>query len=291
VPERPEAWLLTTARNRLSDQARRVAVRADAAPTVQLLADEKVDMSMGPFPDQRLGLLFICTHPAIDPAVRTPLMPQTVLGLDAARIASAFCVPPATMGQRLVRLLVRAMPAEAEARGLLALMLHCEARRPARRAPDGAYVPLSEQDVSRWNRPLIEEAERELAAAAARNAPGRFQLEAAIQSVHAHRALTGRIEWDEIALLYDALVRQAPTLGAHVGRAAALGSARGAAAGLAALDTIDPASVESYQPYWAVGAHLLAELGRADAAEEAYTRAIGLSEDAQVRAFLLGRRG
>ncbi len=351
VPERPEAWLPTTARNRLSDQARRVAVRADAAPTVQLLADETVDGSTGPFPDQRLGLLFICAHPAIDPAVRTPLMLQTVLGLDAARIASAFCVPPATMSQRLVRvkakirvagiafelpeprdlparlgavleaiyaaygagwddvtgadarraglaqeaiwlarLLVRAMPAEAEARGLLALMLHCEARRPARRAPDGAYVPLSEQDVSRWNRPLIEEAERELAAAAAHDAPGRFQLEAAIQSVHAHRALTGRVEWDEIALLYDALVRQAPTLGAQVGRAAALGSARGAAAGLAALDTIDPASVESYQPYWAVRAHLLAELGRADAAEETYTRAIGLSADTQVRAFLLGRR-
>jgi len=104
VPEKPEAWLLVTARGHAIDRARRAMVRADAAPTLRLLAEEVQAASRAAeLPDDRLRLLFICAHPAIDAAVRTPLMLQTVLGLDAARIASAFCVPPATMGQRLVR--------------------------------------------------------------------------------------------------------------------------------------------------------------------------------------------
>jgi len=351
VPERPEAWLLVAARSKLVDGARRAAVRSEAVATLRLMAEEAEEASTpGPFPDERLGLLFICAHPAIDPGVRTPLMLQAVLGLKAARIASAFCVAPAAMSQRLVRakakirlagipcevpaphelpgrldavldaiyaaygagwddaggvdprrsglaaeaiwlarLVVEAMPGQAEALGLLALMLHCEARRPARRSPDGAYVPLSEQDVSRWSDALIAEAEAHLRAAAALGCPGRFQLEAAIQSVHAHRVVSGRTDWQEIALLYDALVGMSPTLGAVVGRAAALGGARDAEAALAALDAIDPAAVTAYQPYWAVRAHLLSELGR-DEADEAYARAIGLSEDPGVRAFLLLRR-
>lgn len=183
------------------------------------------------------------------------------------------------------------MPDAPEARGLLALMLHCEARRQARRAPNGEYVPLSEQDVALWSRPMIDEAERELTAAGQMKAPGRFQLEAAIQSVHAHRVATGRTDWEEVALLYEALVRLAPTLGAFVGRAAALGNARGPAAGLAALDAITPHPAVSYQPYWAVRAHLLAALGRTDEARDAYARAIGLSEDERVREFLRERSG
>lgn len=351
VPEKPEAWLLVTARGHAIDRARRAMVRADAAPTLRLLAEEVQAASRAAeLPDDRLRLLFICAHPAIDAAVRTPLMLQTVLGLDAARIASAFCVPPATMGQRLVRAkakirvagisfegpepsevparldavleaiyaaygagwddaagadprrsglveeaiwlarLVVQLAADApETRGLLALMLHCEARRPARRAPDGAYIPLSEQDVALWSRPMIDEAERELSAAARMKAPGRFQLEASIQSVHAHRAVTGRTDWEEVGLLYEELVRLAPTLGAFVGRAAVLGNARGPAVGLAALDAIVPKSVVSYQPYWAVCAHLLTGLGMNDEARDAYARAIGLSEDEQVREFLLRR--
>ena len=351
VPDNPEAWLLTAARSRLIDRARRAAVRADAEPTLRLLTDEMREPSRGAeIPDDRLRLLFICAHPAIDAEVRTPLMLQTVLGLDAARIASAFCVAPATMAQRLVRakakirvagiafelpdprelparldavleaiyaaygagwddaagvdprlrglseeaiwlarLVVQLMPDEPEARGLLALMLHCEARRPTRRGPVGEYVPLSEQDVARWSGPMIEEAEAQLGLAARAKRPGRFQLEAAIQSVHAHRAVTGRTEWEEAALLYEELVRVAPTLGAFVGRAAALGSARGPAVGLTALAAIAPESVVSYQPYWAVRAHLLGALGRTEEACDAYARAIGLCEDEPVREFLISR--
>src|SRR5262249_44533607 len=126
----------------------------------------------------------------------------------------------------LGRLVTRLLPDEPEALGLLALMLHCEARRPARRDADGAYVPLRDQDVSRWSRPMIDEAEQLLEAAARSRAPGRFQLEAAIQSAHAQRAPTGATDWEAIALLYEGLLRCAPTVGARDAAAAALAEAR-----------------------------------------------------------------
>ena len=154
------------------------------------------------------------------------------------------------------------MPAEPEVRGLLALMLHCEARRAARRRPDGRYVPLSEQDSHQWSLPLIEEAERLLAEASNRGRTGRFQLEAAIQSVHAERAGSGRTEWVAIVLFYEQLVRISPTLGTRTGYAAAVAEAVGPEAGLAVLDGIDPEAVSGYQPYWAARAHLLQRLGK-----------------------------
>ena len=183
------------------------------------------------------------------------------------------------------------MPREAEVRGLLALMLHCEARRRARRGPDGRYIPLSEQDSQQWSLPLIEEAERHLAEASSRGRTGRFQLEAAIQSVHAERARSGRTEWIAIMLFYEQLVRISPTLGTRTGYAAAVGEANGPEAGLAVLDGIDLDSVSAYQPYWAVRAHLLQLIGKTPEAVDAFDRAIGLAEDPAVRHFLLQRRG
>src|ERR1043165_5553939 len=104
VPEKPEAWLLHAARNRLIDAARHAHVRKKTEPLLQLAAEAEDVATMQPtFPDERLKLLFVCAHPAIELAARTPLMLQTVLGLDAARIASAFLVSPAAMEQRLVR--------------------------------------------------------------------------------------------------------------------------------------------------------------------------------------------
>ncbi len=353
VPAKPEAWLLAVARNRLIDHARHERVENEYAQAFELAARDAEETASGSdeFPDERLKLLFLCADPAINPDVHTPLMLQTVLGLDAATIAGAFLVSPAAMSQRLVRakakirdagmavelpsthelprrigavteaiyaaywrgwedvtgadprrsgiadeaiwlarVLVRLIPDEPEARGLLALMLHCEARRGARRSADGRYVPLSEQDVNLWRMPMVEEAERELAAAANLGRPGRFQLEAAIQSVHAERARTGRIEWAAIVRLYEGLVHIAPTLGAAVGRAAAVAEVRGPDVGLALLDEIDGAAVRTHQPYWAVRAHLLAQLRRGREASEAYDRAIGLTEDVAVRRFLLDRR-
>jgi RNA polymerase sigma-70 factor (ECF subfamily) len=182
------------------------------------------------------------------------------------------------------------LPGEPEACGLLALMLHCEARRDARRDPDGHYVPLSEQDVRAWSRDTIAEAERVLADAARAGVAGRFQLEAAIQSAHAYRAVSGRTAWDDIALLYEALLRIAPTVGARVGYAAALGEARGVAAALDALAAVDVDRAARYQPYWALRAHLMDRLERRAEADDAYARAIGLCEDDAVRQFLLARR-
>jgi predicted RNA polymerase sigma factor len=349
VPEKPEAWLLTTARRKLIDHARHDRVHAEAVTTLLELADKAREMASGDgvFPDERLKLLFLCAHPAIDEAARTPLMLQTVLGLDAARIASAFLVKPTAMGQRLSRvktkirdaaiafevpeaeelperldavleaiyaaygsgwddvagadprrkglavealdlgrLLLRLMPGEPEVQGLLALMLHCEARRDARRTPAGTYAPLSRQDVGQWSKPMIEEAERCLSAAAQAGRMGRFQLEAAIQSVHAQRAYTGQTDWEGVALLYEGLVRLAPTIGALVGRAAAVAEARGAETGWAMLEKVPASAVQSYQPYWALAAHLLKRMGRTEEARTAYSRAIGLCEDSAMREFL-----
>lgn len=190
----------------------------------------------------------------------------------------------------LVRTLLRLLPDEPEARGLLALVLYCEARRPARRAANGDYVPMSAQDARLWSAPHLEEAERELAAAAAKRRPGRFQLEAALQSAHVEGALRGQTDWSAIAVLYEGLLRATPTAGAFVGRAAALAEAESPAAGLSALNRIDPSLIKSYQPYWAVRAHLLRRAGRVDEALGAYDRAIGLTEDAATRQFLLCRR-
>jgi RNA polymerase sigma-70 factor (ECF subfamily) len=351
VPQNPEAWLLTTARHSVIDLVRHQQVAVASEPTLLLLREEHEEAALS-FPDERLKLLFVCAHPAIDPAMHTPLMLQTVLGLDAVRIANAFLLSPTTMGQRLVRaktkirdggirfevpqehewlprldavleaiyaafgigwddmagvdqcgrdlaeeaiwlarVLLQLMPREAEVRGLLALMLHCEARRPARRGPDGRYVPLSEQDSRQWSLPLIEEAERHLAEAAGRGRTGRFQLEAAIQSVHAERARSGRTEWAAIMLFYEQLIRISPTLGTRTGYAAAVGQAKGPAEGLAVLDRIDLDAVSGYQPYWAVRAHTLQQLGKTSESLHAYDKAIGLAEDPAIREFLLQRRG
>ena len=295
VPQNPEAWLLTTARHSLIDLVRHQQAAVASEPTLLLLREEPKEAILSPeFPDERLKLLFVCAHPAIDPAMHTPLMLQTVLGLDAARIAHAFLVSPTTMGQRLVRaktkirdggiqfevpqerelpqrldavleaiyaafgigwddmagvdqrgrdlaeeaiwlarVLLQLMPGETEVRGLLALMLHSEARRAVRRGPDGRYVPLSEQDSQQWSLTLIEEAERHLAQASSRSRTGRFQLEAAIQSVHAERARSGRTEWVAIMLFYEHLIRISPTLGTRTGYAAAVAEAKGPEAGLA----------------------------------------------------------
>src|SRR6202790_4214221 len=104
VPQSPEAWLLTTARHSLIDLVRHQQVAAASEPTLLLLREERKEVTLSPeFPDERLKLLFVCAHPAIDSAMHTPLMLQTVLGLDAVRIAHAFLISPKTMGQRLVR--------------------------------------------------------------------------------------------------------------------------------------------------------------------------------------------
>jgi RNA polymerase sigma-70 factor (ECF subfamily) len=354
IPASPEAWLMAVARRRMIDAARRRRSQTDAAGHLQLMHEEieAVAARETPIPDDRLLLMFACAHPAIDPAIRAPMILQTVLGFDAATIASAFLVSPATMGQRLVRakskirqagipfrlperadlrerlaavlgaiyaafsegwsdpdgtevrrrslaeegiwlgrLVVSALPEEPEALGLLALMLHAEARRGARRDARGEYVPLADQDPRLWNAPLIEEAEALLLRASRMGAVGRYQLEAALQSAHVVRRLTGQSDWAAIERLYDALAAIIDSPVVAINRAIAIAQTRGPAAGLAALDALaEDARLADYQPYWAARAGLLAQTGQRAAAEEAYDRAIGLEADPAVRHFLQQRR-
>jgi predicted RNA polymerase sigma factor len=191
----------------------------------------------------------------------------------------------------LARVLVQLMPSEAEVHGLLAVMLYCESRRQARRDLAGHYVPLSDQDPKLWSLSLIEEAERHLSTAFKQHRPGSFQLEAAIQSVHADRLRTGHIEWKAILGFYEQLIRISPTIGRRTAQAAAVAEANGPAESLGVLDSMDPTSISTYQPYWAVRAHVLQWLGRIPEARQAYDRAVGLAEDPAIREFLLKKRG
>ena len=190
----------------------------------------------------------------------------------------------------LGRLVVALLPDQAEALGLLSLMLHAEARRGARRNADGNYVPLADQDPAFWNAAMIDEAEELLLRASRMDTIGRYQLEAAIQSAHVVRRRTGRADWAAIESLYDALVQLDGSPVVAINRAVAVAENRGAKAGLAALDAVaDDTRLESYQPYWAARAELLARTGDVPAADAAYEIAIGLESDPASRRFLLAR--
>lgn len=190
----------------------------------------------------------------------------------------------------LGRLLAALLPDEPEALGLLSLMLHAQARLAARRDAAGAYVPLSAQDTAHWDHAMIEEAESLLREASRMSRPGRYQLEAAVQSAHAVRRQGAVVDWSAITLLYEALAAITGSPVAALNRAAAVSHAQGAGAGLAALEALaaEPRLAE-YQPYWAARADLLARSGKCDAARAAYQRAIGLERDEAVRAFLQAR--
>ena len=189
----------------------------------------------------------------------------------------------------LGRLIVSLAPDEPEAHGLLALMLYADARRAARRDPSGRYVPLSEQDCSLWDAAAIDEAERLLRLASGAKAPGRFQLEAAVQSAHVARRTTGATDWDAIAQLYEALYRITGSPVVAVNRAAAVAHTLGPKAGLELLDAVAGEKLEGFEPYWVARADLSARAGDLEGARKAYAIAIGLQTDAAARDFLAAR--
>jgi predicted RNA polymerase sigma factor len=355
-PANPEGWLLTVARRKLIDGFRRRRTGEAASAQIQLLAEgmeevaAKVEQDMA-IPDQRLALMFACAHPAIETGVRAPLMLQTVLGLDAKRIAAAFLTSPAAMGKRLgrakekirqagipflipgrddlrdrlgavldaiyaafsegwtdpsgadvmrrdlndeaifmARLVVELLPHEPEALGLAALLLHAEARRRARRNADGEYVPFADQNPADWNALLIDEAEALLRRACTMNDIGRYQLEAALQSAHAHRRRSGHDNWAEVVQLYDALSALTRSPVVAINRALAIAELRGPDVAIEILQSIADARFNEYQPYWAARAELLRRTGASDEAHHAYEIAIGLELDPAVRAFLRKRQ-
>jgi predicted RNA polymerase sigma factor len=191
----------------------------------------------------------------------------------------------------LARLLVELLPQEPEALGLLALMLHAESRRRARRSPAGDYVPLAEQDPALWESAMIEEAEALLSRAVALGRIGRYQIEAALQSAHVERCRSGRENWAQVVQLYDALAALTGSPVVAVNRALAIAGRDGPAAALAAMPPVaSDARLAEYQPYWAARADLLARTGDVAQARHAYDLAIGLECDPSVRRFLQGRR-
>jgi RNA polymerase sigma-70 factor (ECF subfamily) len=191
----------------------------------------------------------------------------------------------------LARLATELLPEEPEALGLLALMLHAEARRRARRQAYGEYVPLAEQDPALWDSQMIDEAEALLRRASTLGAIGRYQLEGALQSAHMHRCRTGHANWAEVVQLYDALFALAGSPVVAMNRALAIAEIDGAGAALAAMDeaAADDRLAE-YQPYWAARAELLAKTGAHGEARRAYEMAIGLERDPAVRRFLQRRQ-
>ncbi len=351
VPDRPEAWLMTVAKRAAGHARARDATTRRAEATLHMMAEEQVDTMTTPraFPDHRLGLMFACTHPAIDTDTQTPLMLQVILGLPADRIAPAFLMTAGALGQRLSRakarlkaaganfaipdpdeitnrlpqvmeaivaaaalgwegvpgsdpgradlaaeavylagLLAELAPDSSEPNALLALILHVGARAPARR---GGYTPLSEQDCRLWDQTMMRRADAALRRAGNLSTglphPGRFQLQAAVQSVHAARAVTGRTDWAALDVLYRALNRLCPTTGGQVAAAAVTLELHGPQAALAALDTIG--GTDTFQPAHALRAEALSRAGQHEPARRALDRALGLAEDPALQDWLSRR--
>ena len=343
IPDNPEAWLITTAKNKMRDRFKSAAYKTNISlDSEDMIEPAMHDIDPHEIPDERLKLLFVCAHPAIDEKIRTPLMLQTVLGLEAKQIADAFLVPTATMAQRLVRakgkikdaripfvlpeqsqmpsrlntvleavygtyaieweskdsqndlgnealfladLLVELLPTDAEVLGLAALLNYSTSRQQEL----NEFVPLHQQNPANWDKLRANRADNLLARAKSQNQLGRFQLEAAIQSVHSNRRKIGTTDWVAIVQLYEGLLQLAPTIGAAVAQAAAVGEAYGSDVGLRQLKTIDPKAVEHHQAYWAVKAHLSAKEGSRKEAVSAFERAIDLTANPAVRTYLENR--
>jgi RNA polymerase sigma-70 factor, ECF subfamily len=191
---------------------------------------------------------------------------------------------------RLGRVLVELMPDEPEARGLLALMLLTDARRPARLAPDGSMVRLADQDRSLWNAELIAEGRALVRACVRRNQPGPFQIQASIAALHSGAPSAETTDWSQIVTQYDLLYEMKPNAVVAINRAVAVAERDGPGAGLAELDRVDATQVDAFQPFHATRADLLARAGRAADAVAAYDRALALTTNPAERAFLLGQR-
>jgi RNA polymerase sigma-70 factor (ECF subfamily) len=191
---------------------------------------------------------------------------------------------------RLGRLLVELMPDEAEAHGLLALMLLTESRSAARTDAAGRLVRLADQDRSRWDPDMIAEGQAIVRQCLRRNLPGAYQIQAAIAAVHSDAPTAADTDWAQIVTLYDQLLAFAPTPVVRLNRAIAVSELRGPAAALAELDELT-GSLDRYHLFHAARADQLERLGRDAEAATAWDTAIGLATNRAERDLLERRRG
>jgi RNA polymerase sigma-70 factor (ECF subfamily) len=345
IPEKPGAWLLTTARRKAVDQLRRQARFKDKL--AQLEGDVmRDDTAEG---DDRLRLIFTCCHPALSREAQVALTLRAVAGLTTVEIARAFITSESTIAQRIVRakrkivdanipyrlpaerdmaerldevlavlylmfnegylatageqpsrrdlaedaawlagLVVRLMPEEPEALGLLALMRLHLARARARFDDAGNLVLLKDQDRGRWDQDRIASAIVLLQRAASLHRSGPYQLQAAIAAMHAEARTWEETDWRQIAALYDALLELMPSPVVELNRAIARRYQDGARAALADVERLAEA-LDSYYLLHATRAELLRDLGRESEARAALTRALDLTANPAERALLQKR--
>ncbi|WP_283136483.1 RNA polymerase sigma factor [Rhizohabitans arisaemae] len=355
VPNRPGAWLTTTARNRAVDRLRRQAVGAaklrELAMTLRPDDPGNDETAVGGIPDDRLRLMFTCCHPALSMEAKVALTLRTLAGLSTAEIARAFLVPEATMSRRLVRakqkirqagipyrvppahllparvravlgvlyllfnegysasagadlvrrnlcgealhlarVLVRLMPDEPEAEGLLALILLHDARRETRVDAVGDLVTLEHQDRTGWDRSKIDEGLSVLDRALRRGRPGPYQLQAAVAACHAEARTAADTDWWQIAALYGRLAELVPSPVVELNRGVAVGMAAGPAAGLELVTALEESgALTGYYLLPATRADLLRRLGRRAEAAQAYRRALEEVATDPERRYLLRR--
>ena len=350
VPDRPGAWLTTTAWRRALDRRRHERVAREHLHRLAepMSYDLEPELERSSLEDDRLRMLFCCCHPALAPEARMALTLRSVAGLTVPEIARAFLSSEAAMERRLVRarrkisdaripfavppdeqlperlagvlrvvylvyteghaaargdapirgelceeairlarLLVALMPDEAEANGLLALLLLTDARRSARQGAGGALVALEDQDRARWDGALVDEGAAVLERALRLPARGPYAIQAAIAALHSRAESWEATDWPQIAGLYAVLAGLDPSPVVTVNRAVAVGFASSPRAGLALLDEV---ALTGYQPLWAARAELLRRAGDDEGADAAYSQAIALSGNEAERAALERRR-
>ena len=345
IPEKPGAWLLTTARRKAVDQLRRQARFRDKL--AQLEGDVmRDDTAEG---DDRLRLIFTCCHPALSREAQVAVTLRAVAGLTTVEIARAFISSEATIAQRIVRakrkivdahipyrmpaqrdmgerldevlavlylmfnegylatageqasrrdlaedaawlagLMVRLMPDEPEALGLLALMRLHLARACARFDDAGNIVLLEDQDRRRWDQERIASAVVLLQRAATLHRAGPYQLQAAIAACHAEARTWAETDWRQIVALYDALLELMPSPVVALNRAIARRYRDGPHAALADVERLTE-TLESYYLFHATRAELLRDLGRTPEARTALIRALELTANPAERALLQKR--
>jgi RNA polymerase sigma factor (sigma-70 family) len=344
LPEDPRAWLIRVAGRRLTDLLRAEQARRRREETQAVRVPREAFLAPGADAavrdaDDSLVLLLLCCHPALSGESQIALALRAVGGLTTQEIASAFLVPPATMGQRisrakkqikasglpfrlpplheraarldavehvlylifnegytassgaaldrpdlaaeairLTRMLHAALPDDGEVSGLLALMLLIHARRDARTTPDGAPIPLADQDRARWDRDLITEGTALVTAAMGHGPPGRYRLQAAIAALHDEAERPDDTDWPQILALYRLLEALTNNPVIRINTAVAAAMVHGPRAGLTLLEPLEsePRLAGSHR-LQSVRAHLLESAGDLEAAERTYRAAAALA--------------